>query len=604
MNKNAFFSCLLACLAPLAQAQSSAGQHVSEQPEMVVTATGVVQTVDNSLADVSVIDRSAIEASGAADVYEVLQLQAGVDIVRSGGPGTQTNVFLRGTNSNHVLVLIDGVRAASLNTGAFAWEQLPLDVVERIEIVRGPRAAIWGSDAIGGVIQIFTRKLDGGAAAVRLGSGADSSASAGVGHWQGREGFTINAGIRHVRGFSSQNPQGFSYNPDDDGERNRNLSARGAVDIGSQTLSGSGMLSDSAVEFDQGVSHNIEQTVGVRLAGPLGHGWSHQLMLGHAREDLSTPAYATRFRSRRQSLGWRNRVALGRQQYLVAGIDLLHERGASMDTSSGTTSYGGSRDNQAVYASWHGTRGHMDWQLAGRHDHNSAFGNANTGSAALGFSISRDWRLSGSWGQGFRGPNLNEQFSPGYGGYYAGNPLLKPERSHSAETGLEWTPSSAFSMRFGHYRTDISQLISFTHGELFQAENIARARIDGSELALSWQHGPWHGRANATWQKARNLEADTRLLRRPDRKANLVLGRRFSTTLNGGVEWQAVSPRPELGGELPGYSLLNARINWQLARGLNVHLRAQNLMDRDYSVLRGFNTAGRSFWIKLVWRGQ
>ena len=602
MNKNIFFCCLLTSLAPLAQAQSAAGQHVSEQPEMVVTATGVVQTVDASLADVSVIDRTDIEASGAADVYELLQLQAGVDMVRSGGPGTQTNVFLRGTNSNHVLVLIDGVRAASLNTGAFAWEQLPLDVVQRIEIVRGPRAAIWGSDAIGGVIQIFTRRLEGGAAAVRLGSSADRSASAGIGRWQGKEGFTINAGIRHVRGFSSQNPQGFSYNPDDDGERNRNLSARGALAVGAQTLSGSGMFSDSTVEFDQGVSHNIEQTVGLSLAGSLGRNWSHRLMLGQAREDLSTPAYGTRFRSRRQSLGWRNRIALGKQQYLVAGVDLLHEHGASID--SGATSYSGSRDNQAAYASWHGSTPRIDWQLAGRHDHNSVFGNADTGSAALGVTVGAGWRLSASWGQAFRGPNLNEQFSPGYGGYYAGNPLLKPEHSHSAEAGLEWTPMADLSVRVNHYRTDISELISFTRGELFQAENIARARIDGTELDLDWQHGRWHGRANATWQKAQNLADNTRLLRRPDRKANLVLGRRFSSALDGGVEWQAVGRRPELGGELPGYSLLNARVNWQLARGLNIHLRAQNLLDRDYNVLRGFNTAGRSFWIQLAWRGS
>lgn len=600
MNKLSIF--LAVFLAPLAHAQSADQQPISDQAEIVVTATGVAQTVDATLADVSIIDMADIEASGAADVYDLLQLQAGVDIVRSGGPGTQTNVFLRGTNSNHVLVLIDGVRVASLNTGAFAWEQLPLDVVERIEIVRGPRASIWGSDAIGGVIQIFTRKLDGGAAAVRVGSYGDSAASGGIGHWRDGQGFSINAGIRHVRGFSAQNPQGFSYDPDDDGERNRNLSARGAVHVGSQTLSGSGMFSDSTVEFDQGVSHNIEQAMGLRLSGNLGRGWSHQLMLGDAREDLSTPAFATHFRSRRHSLGWRNRIDLGGQNYLVAGVDLLHERGASMDTSSNTETYGGKRDNQALYASWHGSAGQLDWQLAGRHDHNSVFGNANTGSAALGFAMSKAWRVSGSWGQGFRGPNLNEQFSPGYGGYYAGNPLLVPERSRSTEIGLEWTPTADFNLRLGRYRTDIDQLISFTGGDDFQAENIARARIDGSELELSWQRGPWHGRANATWQKARDLQTGTRLLRRPDRKASMVVSRHIADVFDAGLEWQGVGPRPELGGELAGYGLLNARLSWPLARGLDLHLRGQNLLNRDYTVLRGFNTPGRSFWLQLAWR--
>ena len=602
MNKSLFL--LAIASVSVAHAQSVNEQHVSEQPEVVVTATGVAQTVDAALADVSVIDRADIEASGAPDVYELLKLQAGIDIVRSGGAGTQTNVFLRGTNSNHVLVLIDGVRAASLNTGAFAWEQLPLDVVERIEIVRGPRAAVWGSDAIGGVIQIFTRHLDGAAASVRLGSYRDAAGSAGIGHWRDSEGFSINAGIRHVRGFSAQNPQGFSYDPDNDGERNRNLSARGAVRLGSQTLSTSGMFSDSTVEFDQGVSHNLEQTLGMQLADQLSRHWAHQVMIGYAREDLSTPVFATRFRSRRKSLGWRNRLDLSRQNYLLAGVEVLHESGSSIDTRSGSATYADTRDNQALYLSWHGHQGRLDWELAGRHDHNSEFGNAHTGSAAAGYQFSPAWRLSASWGQGFRGPNLNEQFSPGFGGYYAGNPNLKPERSRSTGIGVEWSPAQTLEVRLEHYRNDIGQLISFSGGPMSQAENIARARIRGSELVAAWTPGEWQLKANATWQDARDLATGSRLLRRPGRKASLMLDRQLTGTTRAGLEWLAAGPRPELGGTLPGYSLLNARFSWRPLDRLAIHLRGQNLTNRDYQELRGFNTPGRSFWIQLAWRAR
>ncbi len=150
--------CFLLAFAAAAAARADEPQ---TQPTIQVTASRVAETVDETLADVSVITRADIDASGARDVLEILRLQAGVDVYRTGGPGQQTSLFLRGTNSNHVLVLIDGVRAASDNTGAFAFEWLPLDAVERIEIVRGPRASYWGSDAIGGVIQIFTRKLEG-----------------------------------------------------------------------------------------------------------------------------------------------------------------------------------------------------------------------------------------------------------------------------------------------------------------------------------------------------------------------------------------------------------------------------------------------------------
>src|SRR5689334_20055131 len=160
----------LALSLALALAHTARAEDAAHQPEIIVTATRVAQTVDATLAGVSIIEREQIDASGAPDLLELLRLQPGVELARTGGSGQQTSVFLRGSNPNHVLVLVDGVRVASANTGAFAWEQLPLDAVERVEIVRGPRASYWGSDAIGGVIQIFTRKLTGPRLSARYGS--------------------------------------------------------------------------------------------------------------------------------------------------------------------------------------------------------------------------------------------------------------------------------------------------------------------------------------------------------------------------------------------------------------------------------------------------
>lgn len=590
-------------LVALLGAADVARAQVTDQPEIVVTASAMPQTVDAALASVSVIDRAEIEASGAPDVYALLRLEPGVNIVRSGGPGTQTTVFLRGTNSNHVLVLIDGVRVASLNTGAFAWEQLPLDAVERIEIVRGPRATVWGSDAIGGVIQIFTRKLEGAAVAVRYGSHDDATGSFGFGHWNDQgEGFSIHAGIRHADGISAQNLTGFSFHPDDDGLRNRNLSVRGAVKVSTQRLSASGFFSDSVVEFDQGVSHNIEQAVGVDLQGELAPGWGHRLSFGSAREDLSTPAFSNRFRSHRKSLAWRHHIKLGPHQQLTAGAELVHERGANIDTSSGTNIFDGERDNRALFLGWFGQRERIDWELSARHDDNDVFGAASTGSAALGVRMTPDLRLVASWGQGFRAPNLNEQFSPGFGGYYAGNSALEPERSHSSELALEWNPTSELHMRLSHYRTEIDQLISFTRGELFQAENIAHARINGTEASLDWHNAVWSVQANATWQDPRNLDSDTPLLRRPRQKASVVLSRALGERSSAGLEWSAVGARPELGGPLPGYTLVHARFNLELGQHTRVNLRVNNLLDRNYTELRGFNTLGRTFWAQFAWR--
>ena len=195
----------------------------------------------------------------APDLIDLLRLQAGIDVARSGGAGEQTSVFMRGTNANHVLVLIDGVRVASANTGAFAFENLPLDAIERIEIVRGPRASYWGSDAIGGVIQVFTRKLDGAHIAASYGSYRDADGSVGFGQWSDAGGFSAQFGARHVGGFSATNAGICNgpddpyciFNPDDNGYHNHNVVAQGAYRLGAQTLSATVFRNEGGVELRQ-----------------------------------------------------------------------------------------------------------------------------------------------------------------------------------------------------------------------------------------------------------------------------------------------------------------------------------------------------------------
>jgi len=386
MKKNSLFLAVLGAATFCAHAQD-AQPPLTTEPVVQVTATRMAQTVDASLADVTVITRADIEASGAADLYDVLRSQAGVDLARSGGPGEQTALFLRGTNSNHVLVLVDGVRIASTGTGGVDFSLLPLDAIRRIEIVRGPRAAYWGSDAIGGVIQIFTRKLQGPSAAVQYGSYDDASASAGIGQRNERGGFSVQAGIRHVRGFSAENPDGFGYNPDDDGLRNRNFAASGDLKLGTQTLSANALYSDSVNEFDQGVSHVIEQDLGAALAGNITPGWYQRLQLGSARDDLDTPAFFELFRSRRQGATWLNIITLTPDQSLTAGVERVHESGQNLDTFARADVYDTSRDNTAAFAGWNGHLQGFDWELAARRDHNSVFGGATTGSAAAGYRV-------------------------------------------------------------------------------------------------------------------------------------------------------------------------------------------------------------------------
>lgn len=605
---------ILAFSILLALAGSARAQDAVTQPTIEVTASRMTETVDASLADVSVITRADIDASNAPDLLEVLRLQAGLDVVRTGGPGAQTNVFLRGGNSNHVLVLIDGVRAASANTGAFAWENLPLDSVERIEIVRGPRASYWGSDAIGGVIQIFTRKLTGPHIAASYGSYRSADGSAGFGARDESGGFSVQVGARHVGGFSATNPGICNgpndpyciYNPDDNGAQYHGGVVSGDYKLGAQTLSANLFRSEGTQNFDNGasdgISHTLDQAIGAALEGDVTNAWHQRLALGTSREDIVTPAFADAYYSTREQASWTNDVTLSDLQHLVAGFDAVHERGVSIDTSGFGAPYVKARDINGVFAGWRVADGAFDSELAGRYDHNSQFGGAFSGSAAAGWKFSDALRLTASFGTAFRAPDLNELYSPGYGGYYAGNPDLKPERSRTLELGAEWTPDAANRLAVHAFSTRVHDLIDFSGGSTYQAINIDRAAVDGIELTQDWHAGPWSLTNNVTVQNARDADTGAQLLRRPKRKLSSLIERGFGERLSAGLEFIADNTRQDVGGvALPGYALVNLRADYRLDPAWRVGARLENVFDRDYELAHGYNTPRRSAYVNVTW---
>ena len=596
-------------------ALSARAEDAQVQPTVEVTASRVAETADSSLADVSVITRTDIERSGTQDLIDLLRLQAGVDIARTGGAGEQTSVFLRGTNSNHVLVLIDGVRVASSNTGSFAFENLPLDSVERIEIVRGPRASYWGSDAIGGVIQVFTRKLDGLRVAGSYGTYSDADGSVGYGTHTDAGGFSVQVGARHVAGFSATNPNICNgpndpyciFNPDDNGFQNHNIVAQGDVRLGTQTLSATGIRSIGTQNFDNGatdgVSHTLDQTVGANLAGAITQSWSHRLSIGTSREDIDTPAFENGLHSTRNQVSWANDFALDPSQHLIAGADYVHDHGVSIDTSGGFGApYTVNRDNAGAFGGWRVENTAFDSELSGRYDHYDNFGSAFSGSGAFGWKFTENLRLSASYGTAFRAPNLNELFSPGYGGLFAGNPDLDPERSRTAEAALDWHANAANRFQVRGFSTRIHDLIDFSGGTTFQAINVEHAAIDGVELMHTWSANDWTVDSNATWQNPRNEDTDSQLLRRPKQKFDTLVERAFGDRLHAGVEFFASGNREDLSTTLPGYALVNLRASYDIAATWSVSLRLENLFDRDYELAHGYNTPGRAGYVQVAWQ--
>jgi vitamin B12 transporter len=581
--------------------------------EVDVTARRVAETVDATLADVSVITRADIDASHAPDLLDLLRLTAGVDFYRTGGAGQQTNVFLRGTNANHVLVLIDGVRAASANTGAFAFENLPLDAVERIEIVRGPRASYWGSDAIGGVIQIFTRKLDRAHIAASYGSYRSADGSVGYGARDEAGGFSVQVGARHVHGFSSTNSSICAspndpyciYNPDDNGLQNHNFVAQADYKLGSETLSGSAFRSVGTQSFDNGssgpgISHTLDQAIGVNLEGALMPGWSHRLALGTAREDIDTPAFSSAYRSTREQLSWTNNFTWSQMQQFVAGLDFNHDRGQSIDSSGFGAPYAASRNNSGIFGGWRATSGAVDGEVSARYDHNSSFGNAVSGSGALGYRLSDALRFTASYGTAFRAPTLNELYSPGYGGYFAGNPDLDAERSRTAEVGLDWNPDAANHVEAHAFSTRVHDLIDFSGGTKFRAINIAHAAIDGIELTHTLHAGAWAWTNTATVQNPRNDDTGAQLLRRPKDKFSSLLETALNDAVSVGAELAWSGKRDDIGGmTLDSYTLVNLRASYTISPSWRLGLRVENLFDEDYALVRGYNTPGRSAYVTV-----
>ncbi len=235
--------------APMSQPiQVAQNLRAPQLAETVVTATRAEQPLSDLVADVSIVDRETIEASGATGISDVLARLPGVEIARNGGPGNSGSVFLRGAESRFTAVYIDGVRVDSQSTGGAMWEQIPLAQIERIEVLRGPAAAVYGSDAIGGVIQLFTRKGEGPAQAylgIGLGNQGTRKFEAGVSGATGPDGALDYAlGLAHTRSTGFDSKLTGSHNPDDDGYRSTSASARLGYRVNAQHSVGANVLAN------------------------------------------------------------------------------------------------------------------------------------------------------------------------------------------------------------------------------------------------------------------------------------------------------------------------------------------------------------------------
>ncbi len=554
------------------------------------------QTLDQVKASVTLITRADIQAMQVQDAVQLLRRVAGIDLSRTGGPGSATSVLLRGSNSNHSLVLIDGVRMASANTGAYAFEQLPIEMIERIEIVRGPRAALYGSDAIGGMIYITTSTPKGTHAAIGAGSFQSrlASASYALGDQQ------LQGGVSFSRdwseGFSSQNANGFSYDPDNDAKYGTRWAAQLSAQPSEQlSLKSSALQSDTDVEFDQGRSDLTDRTISLLADHQINATRHQQLRLGYASQSLLTPVFFSDFQSQRWQADYQQDWSFTNQLQLSAGVQLQREQARG----AGENGVQDQRHSRSAFFRAAKALDAHSLELSARTDRYTGFGTHGSFGAAYGYQLGAA-RWFASVGQGFRAPNFNELFSPGFGGQFAGNPALDPERSQSLEIGMHADLANDLALRANVFHTRIKELISFSGGANFQAKNTARAGIDGIELTADWH--PDRGcawQANLSVQSAKDRDTDSDLLRRAKRKAQLSADCPITDAWQLRVDGFAYSQRADFASSLPGYGLLDIGLQWQLHSAWTLAFKLENALDQRYELAGGFNTPTRHWLLQL-----
>jgi vitamin B12 transporter len=594
---------LRVAVLPLALcAASGAFAQQSSLRETVVTATRSPTRTASLVSDVVVIERADIEKLAGRTVPEILTRAAGVQFSSNGGRGKVSGVYIRGTEARHTILLIDGVRYGSATVGTPIWENLPLEAVERIEVLKGPGSSLYGSDGVGGVIQIFTRKGSAGFhpyASVGVGTDSYAQGSAGVSGGQGAFTYSLGAQALNDRGFSATNPsaQFGNYNPDDDPFRQQSANATMSWQLAPDwKLDGGLFYADGKNHFDDGPGRDTQANLRshilrAAIAGKFSPAWK-TLFQASQSSDTNNAAVAgflpSDFQTTQNQLFWQNDVATSFGT-LLFGLDRLEQK---VDSSTAYTVT--SRTISSAFAGLNGESGPHSWQFNLRHDENSQFGGATTGFAGYGFRITPAWRVHASWGTSFVAPSFNQLYFPNFG-----NPTLQPEEGKNADIGVSWTG--------GGHTVSVVRFDNRIRGFIPsgpQPANVPKARIEGWTLSYDGSVGPLVLRAALDWLDPRDEVTGLLLPRRSERQA--TVGADYSTgAWKFGASVVGVSERYDDAANtfrIGGYGTLDLYADYAVAKDWTLQANLRNIGDKDYQTVRGFNQPGRGVFVTLRWQ--
>ncbi|AMJ58806.1 TonB-dependent receptor [Stenotrophomonas sp. KCTC 12332] len=595
----------------------------TELDDVTVTATRTPISIENSVVPVQVIDRAQIDRSQANSLQELLRGRAGLDFANQGGTGKITSLFLRGSNSNQVLVLVDGVRVASATNGMAALQDLPVDQIERVEIVRGPRSSLYGSEAIGGVIQIFTRTAGQGLQqnlAITAGSNNLRQVSAGFSNrgergWiSAQGGYQKTDGINACRGTAAGWGAGcFADEPDRDGYRNTSINVRGGYALtDTLSLEGHVLNADSFNEYDGSIfggneADNRQQVYGAKLAWTASDAFRLTAQVGRNRDeadnyfadaDAGTRSFASAFDTRRDTASVQGDFSFAEGQQITAGADWQNDK-----VTSSTAFDIDQRDNLGVFAEYQGQFGAHTLQASVRNDDNEQFGNHTTGSLGYGFAFGNGLRLTASAGTGFKAPTFNDLYYPGFS-----NPNLKPEESKSLNLGIAQYADN-WNWTFNAYETRVDQLIGYDSN--FDLVNVAEARIRGAELTGFVSLAGFDINAQASFTDPRDHTSgaasyDNLLARRARTSGRIDVDKSFGP-LRLGITAAGSGHRFDNAANtvrLAGYGTMDVRVEYAINDAWSLQAKAANVFDRDYETVAWYNQPGREYQLTLRYNSK
>jgi vitamin B12 transporter len=588
-----FFSIALATV--LAASMFAEAADISPGETIIVTATRTEIPLSDATVPVTVITREEIELSLASDLSELLRFEAGIDLGRNGGPGQATSVFLRGTESNHTLVLVDGVRINPGTIGGAAFQNIAPEAIERVEIVKGARSALFGTDAIGGVINIITRRADEGFLEGGVGGGSFSSQTGQV------SGGNRSANSEFGLNLDWQTTDGYAPRTDSDIERGfDNLSANiyGARHIGSSELSLRHWRSEGNVEyldfFLTPVDQDFESSVtAIEFDTRISQSTNSKLVLSHLQDEIQQNQAPDFVKSERVSVDWQYSHAF-ENHTLTGGLYAVEEDASSLSFGSG---FAEDTSVRALFAQDQISQGRHKGFVALRYTDYENFGNHTTWNAEYSFEVNESVTLNAGVGHAFRAPDATDRFG------FGGSPNLKPELADEAQLGLRYTPGDRHSIEFEYYAIDIEDLIEFDF-QTFTLQNLAKAEIRGAQLGYEYRGETFVVRADIVRQDADNALNGARLLRRAEESATLS----FTQSLGAhrlGLSVLASGDREDFGGvKLAGYVVANLTGQLQLNDTWQLNARVENLFDTEYQTAANYRMQELSGFVELKYRWQ